>query len=349
MNTDWETEFYQKKLRRRLAIARILLILGWMAVMASLATSIGTIPGWHLKPFSIWAVVTSPPAVILFAPLFVGLMAGTVPSFLSRIAPRWIIGTCRIATVGLFCEIVPLCGVYSVYLVIYLLQQPSSESVAFGTNGLIFVIGGLLVGLSAWVQSAKKGGKNINCTTRSQPGRTCVSEAFCRARPVSLRDARRVLIIGWVLLLISMPMTMASFPASVQHPSQRVANRSTWAAIRWSVELPKPPLFIPYFGGLVAATLGAAIPLLGPRWIWLCRVGAAGVCSWLWATEVAFALILPALNVVLGIGFYVFCLGSLLIGLSAWIRPAGTGKSDNAPNSPASPPQAVPASGIGGG
>ena len=176
-----------------------------------------------------------------------------------------------------------------------------------------------------------------------------MSEASCRVRPVSLRDARGVLIIGWVLLLISMPMTMASFPSSVQHQSHRVAHRSVWAAISWSVELPNPVLFIPYFGGLAATTLGAGLPLLGPRSIWLCRAVAVGVCGWLWATEAAFVLVLPALNVVLGIGFYVFCLGSLLIGLSAWIRPVGTRKSDNASNSPPSLSQAVPASGIGGG
>ncbi len=163
MNTDWETALYQKKLWPRLAIARILLVLGWMAVLASLPMGMFAdgfaYPWGGAKVYSTWTVVTSPYLVIFTIPLFLGLAAGTMAGAMCyRVRRSWLFWVCRASTVGLLLENLTAAG--AVCLIAFF-HQPSSgatnasralsasEGGGFGAFFLAF--GSLLIGLSPWI------------------------------------------------------------------------------------------------------------------------------------------------------------------------------------------------------
>ena len=137
-----------------------------------------------------------------------------------------------------------------------------------------------------------------------------------------LAVARWVLILGWVVLLVSMPLIMDYFPVSVWNP--QLTYRPTWVVIYWSLGSSDPLaklILIPYFFGLAAGTITTLVPAPSSRLIWICRIGALGVCELSSLYGVSYLLIPQNMIGGVGGGFYVCALGSLLIGASAWIRP----------------------------
>ena len=128
-------ELRLRKLSGRLTVARILLILGWIAVMAGLPMGMGTVGGFHPKTYTTWATITSP-FFLLFTPIFLGLAAGTAAGLIaSRVKRSWPIWLCRVATIGLLCESLPLYAADVVSLVIYLRQPVPKVPVTEGLGG----------------------------------------------------------------------------------------------------------------------------------------------------------------------------------------------------------------------
>ena len=152
MNTDGETAFYQKKLWRRLATARIMLILGWIAVMVSLPMYMITLEYLgSSSTYTTWTTITSP-FFLLFTPIFLGWVAGTMACLLSHSAPRWVIWTCRIVTVGLFCEVLLPMAV----LFLPMCPQPATPGVPVALGLPLFIVGSLLIGLPPWIISVPR-------------------------------------------------------------------------------------------------------------------------------------------------------------------------------------------------
>ena len=138
--------------------------------------------------------------------------------------------------------------------------------------------------------------------------------------------ARTVLALGWVALVASLPMAMDYGAASVWNP-QPLISYSTWADIYWvsSLSIFGTFLLAPFFVGLAAGTLATVVPplLTRPRLVWACRILTIGVCeSWTIGVGHVVNHIFdwPTIGGV-GIGFFFCGMGSLLIGLSALIRP----------------------------
>jgi hypothetical protein len=160
----------------------------------------------------------------------------------------------------------------------------------------------------------------------------CTTSAAGYSARRRLLVAHVALILGWLTLAVSLFMNMGTVTVGWNHKSY-----STWAIISWFF---RPPywggmlLFAPLFIGLAAGTLATAAPArsAAPCLIWLCRIGAVGVCEGLplgLLYLVACFRISPSASDGNGIGTLFFATGSLLIGLSAWIRPAGASKSDS--------------------
>jgi hypothetical protein len=166
---------------------------------------------------------------------------------------------------------------------------------------------------------------------------TTIGERSARMR---LGVARTVLALGWAALAVSLPLVMDYEPASVWNPQQLVPS-TTWAFIWWFVSAPYLQgvlLVSPYLIGLTAGTLATALPsrFVSSRLIWVCRIGTVGVCeSWtLGALKVAASLSNVDTSGSIGSGFLFCGIGSLLIGLSVWIRPvrAGSGGKNGEQN-----------------
>ncbi len=158
--------------------------------------------------------------------------------------------------------------------------------------------------------------------------------------------ARMALILGWLALAVSLPMGMIYI--SLWNPPQGPCP--TWALIYLFVDatdhLKGTLMLAPFFIGLVLGTLATLVPRPSPPLLWACRIGVVGVCE-SWAPGVLYwTFPQPFLISGLGIGFLFCAAGSLLIGLSAWIRPVrASSESENGKQSTAS--NANPNSGTG--
>ena len=140
--------------------------------------------------------------------------------------------------------------------------------------------------------------------------------------------ARIALSAGWVALVVSLPMIMNYAPGGSAWNPGPLRPEYTWAVVHWYVgpaDMLRKLLLAPFFVGLAAGTLATILPSrFDPRGlVWACRLGAVGVCevvllSLLWMIVNHFD---PNVRGGFGIGFLFFAVGSLLIGLSAWIRP----------------------------
>lgn len=167
--------------RKRLMAARVVLILGWIALAASLPMVIDYVPGgtvWSpvpLEPECTWAMirwyVLSADLLrkILLAPFFIGLAAGALATILPfRILSHQLLWAFRISAVGV-CEITGL-GL------LWVMVKHSDPNVpgGFGVGFLFFAVGGLLIGLAAWIRPirARSGGKNgeRNTARGTNPG-----------------------------------------------------------------------------------------------------------------------------------------------------------------------------------
>ena len=158
----------QKGPIRRLAIARIVLALGWIAIFAGLPMNLMSVQILgSTSTYSTWASITSP-FWLLFTPIFLGLAAGTSAGLLSRTARPLLLWVCRIATVVLFCEEALFMGWLGWCWLVT--TRPSQGPPATDCIGLpLFTVGSLLVGLSAWIRPvrARVEGKNGEQNTAS--------------------------------------------------------------------------------------------------------------------------------------------------------------------------------------
>jgi hypothetical protein len=202
----------------------------------------------------------------------------------------------------------------------------------------------------------------------------CTTSAAGYSASRRLLVARVALILGWMVLVVCLPMPMF-YVAGFWNPLP-LTSYSTFAVVRWFVDGPnqflgKAPLTFggapshfmgtfllsPFFVGLAAGTLAALVPVLiaRPRLLWACRIGTMGIFGgWILygGGQLIGSLMDPnILNEPGGIGMgFLFCVvGSLLIGLSAWIRPAGARKSDSGTSRQRAVPPFAPPSDVGDG
>ena len=144
-----------------------------------------------------------------------------------------------------------------------------------------------------------------------------------------LVNARLVLILGWVILAASMPFVIYYGPVWTGwirgglNPPLR--PYPTWYVYLWSLNyynLPTRFLIAIYFFGLVVGTITTILPsqLVRQPLVWVCRIGAVG--AFLPVFQYVIIHFPSALLVVKdGIGCPLCIIGSVLIGVSAWIRP----------------------------
>ena len=138
---------------------------------------------------------------------------------------------------------------------------------------------------------------------------------------------RRVLSLyfmatGWLLLYISMAMVVGYY---VNNPfSTGVRPWPGLFLIAWSLDpigiRGLAVLFVPYYLGLASATAAVIFPTrMVSKWlIWTFRICAFG-------TWEALLVLLINKNNIPSSGALIFMGGSVLIGLSAWIRPVRAG------------------------
>lgn len=153
-----------------------------------------------------------------------------------------------------------------------------------------------------------------------------------------LTVARATLILGWVVVVASLPMGIAA-----DDVWGKITVYSTWA------EITSPYLMfftIPFFLGLAGATLAGLMPTRSThsRLLWACRIttvgllcevladGALILITHLYQPRVDTTNLDRAIGASIGGGFggLLLVIGSLLIGLSAWIRPVrASSESEN--------------------
>ena len=142
---------------------------------------------------------------------------------------------------------------------------------------------------------------------------------------------RRVLSVcfmaaGWLFLYISMAMVVGYYVNSPFSPEVR--PWSGLSLVAWSLApvgvRGLAALFIPYYLGLASGTAAATFPTpLVSKWlIWTLRICSFGTCE-------ALLVLLINKNNIPSSGALIFMGGGVLIGLSAWIRPAEHRKSDS--------------------
>ena len=163
MVTYLDIELRLRKLSGRLTVARILLILGWIAVLASLPMGMFAdefaYPWGVAKVYPTWTIITSPYLVFFTIPLFLGLAAGTVAGAMRyRVRRSWPFWVCRASTVGLLLENLTAAGAVCL---IALFHHPSSgatnasralsASEGGGFGAFFLALGSLLIGLSPWI------------------------------------------------------------------------------------------------------------------------------------------------------------------------------------------------------
>lgn len=134
--------------------------------------------------------------------------------------------------------------------------------------------------------------------------------------------AQMMLKVGWLALVVSMPMLFDYYPKYTWN--QQIIYQSTWTMIYEQICTPdRAGLLIPCFFSLAVATLATLVPprFAGKWLIWNCRIIVA---AWICVMGLAFGLSILLSNFVIikyGIGCPFFCIGGLLICVSAWIRP----------------------------
>ncbi len=326
--------------RSRLVAARIALSAGWVALVVSLPMIMNYAPGgsaWNpgpLRPITTWAAIHSVLSVgvlgsLLLAPFFVGLAAGTLGTLLPTLYwSRPLAWSCRIFAFGVWES--SAVGVEQV--VDYLFGGPMIGGV--GVGFFFFVFGSLLIGLSAWIRpvEAGKSGRGPN---------QHAADPQAGLLPISgkrLAVARLALFLGWLALALSMPRCMAYEPdwAARTPWNLPLIPHSTWEMIYGLLAPPNSLagslmgtlLLSPFFIGTAAGSLATTLPqrYFRPWLAWLCRVVTAGICvSWSLGLAQAISKMIASnmkhSTEVAGNGFLFFAVGSLLIGLSAWIRP----------------------------
>ena len=298
--------------RKRLTAARVVLILGWFTLAVGLLSNMGTVTvGWNQKSYSTWTVISwlfRPPywgGVLLFAPLFIGLAAGTVATLIpTRSTTFWPLWLCRVGAVGV-CEGVPL-GM--LYLVSYFGNSQNAAG-GHGIGTLFFATGSLFIGLSAWIR----------------PVRIAVSDGEAGKPSAQPLVGTAVLAAGWVLLLFAL-FVPGYQPAGAPAASLRMFGilrtlfltdcRSIFpfhfsAGLLWS---------FPYFFGLVAAIFWSSSTRVRASlgFTVLLRILSMGLLAPLARTAVMLAN--PPSGIVF-YGFFAMSAASALIFIGVWRIP----------------------------